>query len=48
MDKYNFLFSEEEANLILAGLGELPAKTTLALILIFKNNLKNKTKKKNQ
>ena len=31
-EKYGFLFTENEANTILGALGELPAKTSMAII----------------
>ena len=43
MDKYKFMLTEEEANTILGALGELPAKTSLALILNIQRQYKEQT-----
>lgn len=41
--KYNFLFSEDEANTILGALGELPAKTSMPLIVNIQKQYKEQT-----
>ena len=41
--KYEFLFSEDEANTILGALGELPAKTSMPLIINIQQQYKNQT-----
>ena len=46
MKKYDFMFSEDEANLILSALGELPAKTTMGLIVNIQKQYKEQTEVK--
>lgn len=41
--KYEFLFSEDEANTILGALGELPAKTSMPLIINIQKQYKDQT-----
>jgi hypothetical protein len=44
-EKYTFLFTENEANTILGALGELPAKTSMAIIANIQKQYKEQTEK---
>lgn len=48
MDKFTFTLSVDEVNIVLAALGELPAKTSLGVIRSLQDQAALQTKKSEQ